>query len=367
MSGKINLAILFGGQSCEHAVSVVSARSVLEAVDKEKYQLILIGITEEGQWQYAPQGDFESLIQNKKVKPGAGLKIAPDLGKSGRFVTLSDAGIEVPKIDVAFPVLHGTFGEDGVIQGLLELADVAYVGCPLSAAACGMDKVIAKRLFDDADIPQADHVLVLAKQWTTASSAQLDRCDSKLRYPLFIKPASLGSSVGISKAHTRTELQIAIEHALEFDEKVLVESSFEDCAEVECAVLGNDEPEASVVGEIVAGAEFYDYEAKYLSDVSETHIPADISKESAERVRELSIKAFQAILGKGLSRVDFFVSRKTGEVWLNEINTMPGFTPISMYPKLWQASDLPYAKLIDKLVQLADERHVIKKNLKRSY
>ncbi len=367
MSGKTNLAILFGGQSCEHAVSVVSARSVLAAIDPSKYQILLIGITEQGCWQYALNGDFESLIENKKVKVGAGLKIVPNLGSSGRFAALEDTDIAIPKIDVVFPLLHGTFGEDGVVQGLLELVDVAYVGCSLSGAANGMDKVLAKRLFNDAGIPQADHVLVYAGEWVSDQRAQLDSCDNKLTFPLFVKPASMGSSVGISKAHNREELVEAISLACQFDDKVLVEASFEDCAEIECAVLGNHHPEASVVGEIISGAEFYDYEAKYLSSTLETPIPADISAESTNRVRELSIRAFQAIQGQGLSRVDFFVSRKTGEVWLNEINTMPGFTPISMYPKLWEVSGLPYAQLIDKLVELADERHLIKKNLKRSY
>lgn len=379
MSDKIKLAILFGGQSCEHAVSVASARSVLAAIDTRKYQLILIGISEAGHWQYAPDGDFASLIENNKVKPGSGIKIAPDLGNAGGLVALSAPPpktsppeinlpkISLPKMDVVFPLLHGTFGEDGAVQGLLELANVAYVGCPLSAAACGMDKIIAKSLFNAADIPQAAHVAIAAKQWARDPNPPLAQCAAQLTYPLFIKPANMGSSVGISKAHNRAALAKAIDLAFSFDEKVLVESAFVDCAEIECAVLGNENPTASVVGEITTAAAFYDYAAKYLNAGSKVHIPAAIPAQAAARVRELAITAFQAIQGKGLARVDFFVSRSSGEVWLNEINTMPGFTPISMYPKLWAASGVPYAALINRLVQLALQRHALKKSLKRAY
>ena len=302
-----------------------------------------------------------------KVKQGAGIKIVPDLGNDGHFIDASDAANSIPKIDVVFPVLHGTQGEDGAVQGLLELVNVAYVGCPVAASASGMDKVMSKHLFDQANIPQAQSVVIYRSQWRNSAQACVKHCAEELTYPLFIKPANLGSSVGISKAHDVIELHKAIEHAYEFDDKVLVETSFENCAEVECAVLGNHVVEASVVGEIVAGAEFYDYDAKYINNSSETYIPADISAASTEKVRELAIRAFQAILGQGLARVDFFVSRKTGEVWLNEINTMPGFTPISMYPKLWEASGLPYPQLINRLVQLADERHLSKIKLRRSY
>ncbi len=361
------LALLFGGQSCEHAVSVISARSVLAAIDTQKYQLALIGISEQGDWQFAESGDLESLVENGKVKQDAGIKIVPNLGCDGQFVDVVNPANYIPTIDVVFPVLHGTYGEDGAVQGLLELANVAYVGCPVAASASGMDKVMAKRLFEQANIPQAQCVVIHQYNWRSNSAQSVAQAESELTYPMFIKPANLGSSVGISKAHNTAELLTAIEFACEFDDKVLVESSFENCAEVECAVLGNHIVEASVVGEIVAGAEFYDYDAKYINDSSETHIPADIPAAVAEKVRELSIRAFKAILGQGLSRVDFFVSRETGEVWLNEINTLPGFTPISMYPKLWGASGLPYAQLIDKLVQLADERHSIKTNLRRSY
>lgn len=361
------LALLCGGQSCEHAVSVMSARSVLATIDTAKYTLVLIGITEQGDWQYAQNGDFETLIEEGKIKRGAGIKIVPDLGNDGCFIDASDSANSIPKIDVVFPVLHGTQGEDGAVQGLLELVNVAYVGCPVAASASGMDKVMSKRLFDEANIPQAESVLIYRSEWRNSAQACVKYTEEELTYPLFIKPANLGSSVGISKAHDATELNKAIEHAYEFDDKVLVETSFENCAEVECAVLGNHVVEASVVGEIVAGAEFYDYDAKYINTSSATYIPADISDASTEKVRELAIRAFKAILGQGLSRVDFFVSRETGEVWLNEINTMPGFTPISMYPKLWEASGLPYPQLIDRLVQLADERHLSKIKLRRSY
>ncbi len=363
-----SLALLFGGRSCEHAVSVISARSVLAAIDSSKYQIALIGISESGQWQWAPGSEFESLIEGGKVKEGAGVCVALDLAEAGRLLALDELkdGINLPHIDVVFPVLHGTYGEDGAVQGLLELADIAYVGCPVAASANGMDKVLAKKLFTEANIPQAQHVLINLQHWSCDKQAVLNASLETLAFPMFIKPASMGSSVGISKAHDTKQLQAAIDLAMQFDSNVLVEASFEGCAEVECAVLGNEDPKASIVGEIDAGAEFYDYEAKYISDVSSAHIPADIPKQSSEKVRKLSIKAFQAIEGQGLSRVDFFVSRQTGEVWLNEINTMPGFTPISMYPKLWAASGLPYGELIDKLVKLADERHLIKKKLRRS-
>jgi len=380
---KINLGLLFGGRSCEHEVSVISARSILQAIDRRKYAVSLIGIDKAGHWRLADGDDLDALLSGGEVAarppPGggdstgaaAGRPVTLDLHHHGN---LSVAGPPpaagrhlLPALDVVFPALHGTFGEDGTLQGVLEMAGVPYIGCGVAASALAMDKTLAKKVFHAAGIPQAPHIDITAPQWRRAPADIMRRCETRLGWPEFVKPANLGSSVGVSKAHDPGELKSAVELALRFDAKIVIEQSMENCREVECAVLGHaGDARASVVGEIIPGAEFYDYTTKYLDDKSELVVPAKIPGPVAERVRELSVKAFREIGGDGLARVDFLVGRDTGQVTLNEINTLPGFTPISMYPRLWAASGVPYPELIDRLIELALQTHRGKAKLQRA-
>jgi D-alanine-D-alanine ligase len=380
MTEKMRLGVLFGGRSGEHEVSLTSAASVMKALDPAKYELVPVGITREGQWRVGhsafgllsgPVGDDAAqgtaalqtvLEEGKAVTPSvdpAGPKLLP-LGDS-----LSARNAR-PEVDVIFPVLHGTFGEDGTIQGLLELADVPYVGAGVLASSAGMDKDVMKRLFRDAGLPVVPWELVLRKDWEDDPEGVRKRIEKRLRYPFFIKPANLGSSVGITKAHETGELQAAMDLAAQYDRKILVEKAI-DAREIECAVLGNDNPEASIPGEIIPINEFYDYDAKYIKEGSEIVIPARLSARQRERVRELSVKAFKAIDCAGMGRVDFLLDRKNGKLFVMEINTIPGFTPISMYPKLWEASGVPYSKLLDRLIELALERHRDKTRTRYTY
>jgi D-alanine-D-alanine ligase len=388
---KLRVGILFGGRSGEHEVSLLSAASVLNAIDKERYEVVPIGITKDGRWLTAEHA--ESLLTGKLVLEPRNLRAGdpettspaavlargeavvvppePVHRHSGLVPFQTDAGLmrrasdRAINVDVIFPVLHGTFGEDGTIQGLLELADIPYVGAGVLGSAAGMDKDIMKSLFMAAGIPIVKHVTILRGAWEKDPKKVQKLVESKLTYPVFVKPANLGSSVGISKAHNRKELGPAIEEAAKFDRKIVIEQGVggkkEKAREIECSVLGNDEPVASVPGEIVPGKEFYDYTAKYVDEGSQLIIPAKLSKAETKRVQELAVKAFQAVDCSGLARVDFLMDPKTGKIFLNEINTMPGFTAISMYPKLWAASGLAYADLIDRLIQLGIERHEDKK------
>jgi D-alanine-D-alanine ligase len=388
---KLRVGILFGGRSGEHEVSLLSAASVLNAIDKEKYEVVPIGITKDGRWLTAEHA--ESLLTGKLVLEPRSLRAGdpettspaavlargeavvvppePVHRHSGLVPFQTDAGLmrrasdRAINVDVIFPVLHGTFGEDGTIQGLLELADIPYVGAGVLGSAAGMDKDIMKSLFIAAGIPIVKHVTILRGAWEKDPKKAQKLVESKLTYPVFVKPANLGSSVGISKAHNRRELGPAIEEAAKFDRKIVIEQGVggkkEKAREIECSVLGNDEPVASVPGEIVPGKEFYDYTAKYVDEGSQLIIPAKLTKAETKKVQELAVKAFQAVDCSGLARVDFLMDPKTGKIFLNEINTMPGFTAISMYPKLWAASGLAYADLIDRLIQLGIERHEDKK------
>lgn len=372
---KLNLGLLFGGRSCEHEVSVTSARSILKAINRDKYQVSLVGIDKAGHWCIAD--DFDSLLvdgavtNHKQIDDGNPVTLA--LHQHGNLTTLNDSSNSksLPALDVIFPALHGTFGEDGTLQGVFEMAGIPYVGCGVASSAVAMDKILAKKVFAAAGIPQAPYIGCTQLQWQQNATEISARCQTELGYPLFIKPANLGSSVGISKAHTPADLKTSIEIAFKFDNKIVIEKSMENCVEAECAVLGNaihgkQAIQASVVGEIIPGAEFYDYETKYINDNSKLVVPADIPEPAAEQVRELSIAAFNEIDGAGLARVDFLINRETWQVTLNEINTMPGFTPISMYPRLWTASGVPYAELIDRLIELALEAHDSKSALQRS-
>src|SRR5579862_2321396 len=389
---RLRVGVLFGGRSGEHEVSLLSAASVVEAIDKSKYEVVPIGITKEGRWLTA--GDAEALLHGKApdeskhlragdpdATPGAavlasgeavvvppepvhrgGSSLTPFQGDASTLRRASDRAINV---DVIFPVLHGTFGEDGTIQGLLELADIPYVGAGVLGSAAGMDKDIMKSLFIAAGIAIVQHVTILRSAWEKEPKKVERFVEAKLKFPVFVKPANLGSSVGISKAHNRKELGPAIEEAAKFDRKIVIEQGVggkkEKAREIECSVLGNDEPSASIPGEVVPGKEFYDYTAKYVDEGSQLIIPAKLSKAETKRVQELAVKAFQAVDCSGLARVDFLMDPKTKKIFLNEINTMPGFTAISMYPKLWAASGLAYADLIDRLIELGLERHEDKK------
>ncbi len=388
---KLRVGILFGGRSGEHEVSLLSAASVLNAIDKDKYEVVPIGITKDGRWLTAEHA--ENLLTGKLMLEPRNLRAGdPDMTPSAAVLARGEAVVVPPEpvhrqsglvpfqtdaammrrasdrainVDVIFPVLHGTFGEDGTIQGLLELADIPYVGAGVLGSAAGMDKDVMKSLFIAAGIPIVKHVTILRSAWESDPKQVQKRVESKLTYPVFVKPANLGSSVGISKAHNRKELGPAIEEAAKFDRKIVIEQGVggkkEKAREIECSVLGNDEPVASVPGEIVPGKEFYDYTAKYVDEGSQLIIPAKLTKTETKKVQNLAVAAFKAVDCSGLARVDFLMDPKTRKIYLNEINTMPGFTSISMYPKLWAASGLEYADLIDRLIQLGIERHEDKK------
>jgi D-alanine-D-alanine ligase len=384
---KLRVGILFGGRSGEHEVSLLSAASILQAIDKEKYDVVPIGITKEGSWLTAAHA--ERLLRGEaphagsqrhlragdpEATPGAAVLakgeavIVPPVPQSHGLIPFESAapapehGISV---DVIFPVLHGTFGEDGTIQGLLELADIPYVGAGVLGSAAGMDKDVMKKLFAAAGLAIVKHVSFLRSAWESDEKRVTREIESRLNYPVFVKPANLGSSVGISKVHNRAQLGPAVEMAAAYDRKIIVEQGVggekQKARELECSVLGNDAPQASIVGEIVPVAEFYDYNAKYLDEGSELLIPAKITKKQSQDVQQMAVRAFQAVDCSGLARVDFLMDPKTEKIYLNEINTMPGFTSISMYPKLWAASGLGYEELIDRLIQLALERHDEKK------
>jgi D-alanine-D-alanine ligase len=372
MPRKLRVGIVFGGRSGEHEVSLRSAASVLAAIDKKKYDVVPIGIAKSGRWLVADEAKrllASSATPTKNISPNQNALVSTKAAASA--LAKPDRQAEALGVDVLFPVLHGTFGEDGTIQGLFELADKAYVGSGVLGSAAGMDKDVMKRLFISAGLPVVDHVTLLRSAWHSSPRKAIAEIEATLRYPLFVKPANLGSSVGISKVHDRSELAPAIVLAASYDRKIIIEQGVAGKAakgkpaararELEVAVLGNDNPKASVVGEIVPAKEFYDYEAKYESDGSIPIIPAKLPKALAKEVREMAIAAFHACDCSGLARVDFLLEpagrgRKPGRLYLNEINTLPGFTSISMYPKLWEASGLKYSDLIDRLIELALER-----------
>ncbi len=363
MKKKLRIGILFGGRSGEHEVSLLSAASILKAIDKKKYDVVPIGITRTGHWLHANAAVH--LLQGSPVEAPEPLQLEAGAELSQQAQNLTQAGTLSRDIDVIFPVLHGTFGEDGTIQGLFELADLAYVGSGVLGSATGMDKSAMKQLFAAAGLPQTPHVNLIRSEWRNDPKRCTKLIEKALAYPVFVKPANLGSSVGISKVHDRSELAAAMDLAASFDRKLIIEEGVGGPGvkprELEVAVLGNDTPEASVVGEIVPGAEFYDYEAKYHSDASIPIIPADLTKAESKQIRDMAIAAFRALDCAGLARVDFLMEParkgKKARIYLNEINTMPGFTSISMYPKLWGATGIPYKELISRLINLAIERH----------
>ena len=376
MKKKLRVGIVFGGRSGEHEVSLLSAASILKAIDRTRFDVIPIGITKQGRWlaaadahnllngeaSAAPRplraGDPETTPGAKLLHQGVPTPISPVPGPQGP---------EGKAIDVVFPVLHGTFGEDGTIQGLFELAGIAYVGSGVLGSSAGMDKDVMKRLFAQAGLPIVKHVTLLRADWENSPRKAVARIEAALKYPLFVKPANLGSSVGISKAHDRKELGPALDEAAQYDRKLVIEEGVGGKArrgsqpararEIEVAVLGNDDPRASVPGEIIPGKEFYDYEAKYLSEGSVPVIPAKITRSEAKQIREMAVAAFKACDLSGLARVDFLMEPDgKRRIFLNEVNTLPGFTQISMYPKLWEATGIPYKELITRLIELALER-----------
>jgi len=364
---KTRVAVVFGGRSGEHEVSLASATSIMDNMDQSKYEIIPIGITKEGLWLL--DGEPMKALTSGRRDGGAApamVSAAPRAEPQAPIAADSRSRGVPLAVDVVFPVLHGPYGEDGTIQGLLEMAGVPYVGAGVLASAAGMDKAVMKALFLQAGLPVVGHILVSRKEWEAAPDAALDRIEESVGYPCFVKPANLGSSVGISKAVDRTALAEALRTAARYDRKLIVEKGV-DAREVECSVLGNDEPVASVPGEVVPCNAFYDYRAKYLDEGSQLLIPAPLPPETTEEVRWLAVEAFKAVDCAGMARVDFFVEHGTGRVLVNEINTIPGFTKISMYPKLWEASGLPYPRLIDRLIELALERHAEKMRNQISY
>lgn len=351
---KLNVCVLFGGISPEHAVSLRSAESVLNHLDSEKYNILPVGITKEGEWILYTGGDYSLLPTGQwQQHPGNRKAAISPVRGQGILYFVGDS-VACEPVDVVFPVLHGENGEDGSVQGLLQLAGIPCVGPRVAASAVAMDKTLTKLVMDNAGIPQAAWLLVRSSELNCRMEAILDTVEERFSYPVFVKPAGTGSSVGVSKAADRQALCDALMHAGVFDEKILVEE-FINGREIEVAVMGNQSPMASVCGEIDSGAEFYDYDAKYVTDTSVAYIPARINEEVAEQVRELAVKAYTAVGCQGLSRVDFFVTYDDDRIVFNEINTLPGFTSISMYPKLFAASGVPYDQLIDELLRLAME------------
>ncbi len=337
---KLRIGVLFGGQSAEHEVSLASATSVIANLDKKKYQVVPIGISRAGEW-YCGKHVLPLMKAGKKIPRFYRFTLKPEPGAA---------------VDVIFPVLHGTRGEDGTVQGLLELASIPYVGAGVLGSAVGMDKVAQKLIFEASSLPTPRFLYFTTSEYRAAPRAFQARIKTILGLPCFIKPANLGSSVGISKAHNPVELTAAIALASRYDQRIIVEQNIERALEIEVAVLGNEKPQASQPGQVVSSNEFYDYNAKYVDGKSQAIIPAPLPKVLAKIIRELSLHAFRALDLSGMARVDFLVSRNLKHVYLNEVNTIPGFTSISMYPKLWQASGLPYPKLLDKLISLALER-----------
>lgn len=365
---RLRVGVLFGGRSGEHEVSLASAFAVMQALDPQQFEVIPLGIDKQGRWLVGGEA-WPQLRQAAKVAIGPGEETAPvprgtlpvPVQANGAVEAVAGGGFAVQQgewmrqLDVIFPVLHGPYGEDGTVQGLLDLLDLPYVGAGVAASALCMDKILTKRVLASAGIPQADWLEVLRSEWERQPEVVARRVDA-LGYPCFVKPANLGSSVGISKVHNRGELAAALTEAARFDRRVVVEEGIKDAHEIEISVLGNDDPVVSVPGEIVPCHEFYDYDAKYLAGQSTEVIPANLPEAVTAEIQDLALKSFRALDCAGMARVDFLVTRSTHRIYLNELNTIPGFTPISMYPKLWAASGLPFGDLVKRLIELAVER-----------
>ena len=376
---KLRVGIVYGGRSGEHEVSIASAAAVVQNLDKQRYDAIPIRIEKDGRWIIADRLPASSSAA--EVIEQSRAHTAQRLGRGGREAHLvahpgeeqimtiergNNPSITGLALDVVFPVLHGPYGEDGTVQGLLELANIPYVGAGVLSSAVGMDKAVAKLVFAARGLPQANYLVVLRSEWVAAPARIKRDVASTLGYPVFVKPANLGSSVGISKAKNEADLPAAIDLAAEFDRKVVIEAAVPNTREIEIAVLGNDTPEVSVPGEVIPSREFYDYQAKYLDDDSRTIIPAELPAKVTANVKRLAIEAFRALDCAGMARVDFLMDGATGKLYVNEINTIPGFTTISMYSKMWAASGVPYPELLDRLIALARERHAEKQQIRTS-
>lgn len=381
---RLRVALLYGGRSGEHEVSLASAAAVWANLERQRYEPIAIRIEKDGRWVLADRppsaASAAEVIQQTKsdvarLRGGREVLLAPRPGeptlvvldrRPGDSKDAPAAALASLGVDVVFPVLHGPLGEDGTIQGLLELANLPYVGSGVLASAVGMDKLLMKTVFRAHGLQVPDWLGVTRREWLADPGAVADRVKATLQYPVFVKPANMGSSVGISKVSSPDALAGAMKEAADFDRRIVVETGVPDAREIECSVLGNGTPEASMPGEIVPSREFYDYEAKYIDSGSRTVIPAELDRATSDEIRRLAVRAFQAIDGAGLARVDFLLSRSTGALYLNEINTMPGFTTISMFSKMWAASGVDYPTLVNRLVTLAMERHAEKQELKTS-
>jgi D-alanine-D-alanine ligase len=354
MTRRIRVGVIFGGRSGEHEVSLVSATSVIRALDREKYEVVPIGITPEGRWISSPKA--LGMLKEKAPLEGEPEQfLVPEPNRRGLVAAQGNGG-SLP-LDVVFPLVHGTYGEDGTLQGLLELANIPYVGAGVLASAVGMDKIIQKMVFANAGLPVVRYCWCYSAACREHPSKVTRMVERELRYPVFVKPANTGSSIGISKVHGRKELVSALTLASEFDRKVIIEQGVGNAREIECSVLGNDAPEASVPGEIIPSNEFYDYDAKYVDGKSTPVIPVRLPAPLARKIREIAVRAYTAIDCAGMARVDFFVTKGKAKVYLNEVNTIPGFTTISMYPKMWEAAGLSFSGLLDRLITLAIQRH----------
>src|SRR5262245_3970800 len=382
---RLRVGVLYGGRSGEHEVSLASAAAVWANLDRRRYEPVAIRIEKDGRWvlpdrppTVASAADVIEQVRTDATRarggrevflpprPGGATLVIVDRGSSRTEDADAAATLTGLALDVLFPVLHGPYGEDGTIQGLFELANIPYVGCGVLASSAGMDKAVMKVLFQARGLKVSDWLCVQRRDWRTSPAKVKAEIESRLTYPIFVKPANLGSSIGISKVHSATKLNAAMDLAATYDSKIVVEAAVPEAREIECAVLGNDQPQTSVPGEILPSREFYDYESKYLDNASSFEIPASISETDAATVSKWSIEAFEAIDGSGLARVDFLLSKTTGELYINEINSLPGFTTISMYPKMWEASGVAYQSLVDRLITLALERHAAKQESKTS-
>jgi D-alanine-D-alanine ligase len=358
---RLRVGVLFGGRSGEHEVSLISAASVIQALDPDKYEAVPIGITKDGRWL---AGTAAHKMLPEILRSGERVMLSADPNVAA-LVPVSNSRPDALRVDVVFPVLHGTYGEDGTVQGLLDLAGLPFVGSGVLGSAVGMDKDMQKRLFLQAKLPVGDFLAIPRAAWEKSRGKVLSAIRKKFRFPVFVKPATLGSSVGMTKAHDPKELAAAMDLAAEFAQKILVERAIRG-REIEVSVLGNEDPKASIPGEIVPHREFYDYAAKYLEEGTRLLIPAKLNRAQVKRFQEYAVRAFRALECLGMARVDFFLEQRTGRILLNEINTIPGFTSISMYPKLWEASGLPYRELLDRLIELALAQHREKQRTKYS-
>lgn len=367
---KIRVGIIFGGKSGEHEVSLTSAQNVMDAIDKNKYEIVPIGISKSGLWLTGGQV-MKQLTDQATLAPQLAARM-PETPSSRSLIPFLDESVvakdaELGSLDVIFPVLHGPMGEDGTVQGFLELANLPYVGCGVLGSAAAMDKGIAKDIFRANGLAVVPDQIILRKRWQSAPEEIIAQIEAALSYPMFVKPANMGSSVGVSKANNRAELEAGMDEAARFDRRLVVEQGVANPREIEVSVLGNDEPIASVPGEVVPSRDFYSYASKYIDNNSDLLIPAPLTEKQAAEIRQMALTAFQVLDCQGLARVDFLVEEPDGKIYLNEVNTMPGFTAISMYPKLWQASGIEYPDLIDRLIALAVERYADKQQTTSSF